>query len=94
MYASGTVDFKKTTFWKKYELNLTTAANVKPTKDARFVISTSRTGSYYFNLVSLFPPTYHNRPNGNRIDIMEKMAAASLAALVKMAIDVGLDTKI
>lgn len=74
VYASGTVDFKKTTFWKKYELNLTTAANVKPTKDARFVISTSRTGSYYFNLVSLFPPTYHNRPNGNRIDIMEKMA--------------------
>jgi alpha-N-arabinofuranosidase len=26
-------------------------------------------------MVSLFPPTYHNRPNGFRIDLMEKLAA-------------------
>ena len=29
----------------------------------------------WFNLVSLFPPTYQDRTNGNRIDLMEKMAA-------------------
>jgi alpha-N-arabinofuranosidase len=29
----------------------------------------------WFDLVSLFPPTYHDRPYGNRIDIMEKLAA-------------------
>lgn len=74
VYASGTVYLSKSIFWKKYELKLTTAANVKPTTNARFVISTNRTGIYYFNLVSLFPPTYNNRPNGNRKDIMKLMA--------------------
>ncbi|MTK52936.1 alpha-L-arabinofuranosidase C-terminal domain-containing protein [Paludibacter sp.] len=73
VYATGTVTLEKSTFWKKYEVTLTTAANVEPTADARFVISTDRTGLYYFNLVSLFPPTYNNRPNGNRIDLMQMM---------------------
>lgn len=73
VYASGTVDLAKSTFWKKYELTLTTAANVKPTADARFVISTNRTGLYYFNLVSLFPPTYNNRPNGFRPELISML---------------------
>jgi alpha-N-arabinofuranosidase len=73
VYASGTIDLAKTQFWKKYELTLTTGANVKPTTDARFVISTNRTGLYYFNLVSLFPPTYNNRPNGSRPDLMQML---------------------
>src|ERR1035441_9113868 len=29
----------------------------------------------WFDLVSLFPPTYLDRPHGNRIDLMEKLAA-------------------
>ena len=73
VYASGTINLEKSNYWKKYELTLTTAADVKPTKDARFVISTNRVGLYYFNLVSLFPPTYNNRPNGNRTDLMQMM---------------------
>src|ERR1051325_7050525 len=73
VYASGTINLEKSQFWKKYELTLTTTANVKPTTDARFVITTNRTGLYYFNLVSLFPPTYKNRPNGNRPDLMQMM---------------------
>jgi alpha-L-arabinofuranosidase len=73
VYATGTVNLAKSQFWKKYEIALTTAANVKPTTDARFVISTNRTGLYYFNLVSLFPPTFKNRPNGNRPDLMKMM---------------------
>jgi alpha-N-arabinofuranosidase len=32
-------------------------------------------GSLNFNLISLFPPTYKNRPNGNRIDLMEALKA-------------------
>jgi len=71
VYASGTINLEKSIYWKKYALTLTTAANVKPTKDARFVITTNRKGLYYFNLVSLFPPTYNNRVNGNRTDIMQ-----------------------
>jgi alpha-N-arabinofuranosidase len=74
VYASGIINLVKSNFWKKYELKLTTASTIKPTADARFVISTNRKGIYYFNLVSLFPPTYNNRANGNRIDIMKLMA--------------------
>src|SRR4029079_12284277 len=73
VYASGTVNLIKSAFWKKYELTLITAANVKPTADARFVISTNRVGLYYFHLVSLFPPTHKNRVNGNRPDLMKMM---------------------
>ncbi|KAF2204615.1 glycoside hydrolase [Delitschia confertaspora ATCC 74209] len=32
-------------------------------------------GHLDFNLISLFPPTYKNRPNGMRIDIMEALKA-------------------
>src|SRR6187549_4003860 len=74
VYASGTINLIKNIYWKKYELTLTTAADVKSTKDARFVITTDRTGLYYFNLVSLFPPTFNNRPNGNRPDLIKMMA--------------------
>ncbi|MEI9944492.1 MAG: alpha-L-arabinofuranosidase C-terminal domain-containing protein [Chitinophagaceae bacterium] len=73
VYASGTINLIKSAFWKKYEITLTTAADVKPTTDARFVISTNRAGLYYFNLVSLFPSTFKNRPNGNRPDLMQMM---------------------
>lgn len=62
-----------TTAWKKYTLKLKTG-QVQPTADARFVLSTTRPGSIWFSLVSLFPPTYKNRPNGNRIDIMQLLA--------------------
>ncbi|HRI19881.1 MAG TPA: alpha-L-arabinofuranosidase C-terminal domain-containing protein [Panacibacter sp.] len=73
VYASGTVNLEKSIYWKKYEVTLTTAANIEPTKNARFVISTNRIGLYYFNLVSLFPPTYNNRENGNRQDLMQML---------------------
>lgn len=73
VYASGIINLAKSPFWKKYELTLTTKSDVKPTTDARFVISTNRIGLYYFNLVSLFPPTYNNRSNGNRPDVMQML---------------------
>ncbi len=73
VYASGSVNLEKNESWKRYELTLTTASGIKPTKDARIVIATNRIGLYYFNLVSLFPPTYNNRPNGNRTDLMQML---------------------
>ena len=60
--------------WQQYKVTLTTSADVKPTADTHFVISTTNSGKFWFNLVSLFPPTYHNTPNGNRPDIMELLA--------------------
>jgi alpha-N-arabinofuranosidase len=66
--------------WHQYEVTLTTG-NVAPSKDNRLVISTTRRGTFWsrhgrvwFSQVSLFPPTYHNRPNGNRPDIMQLLA--------------------
>ncbi len=73
VYATGTINLQKSIYWKQYRVNLTTAADVKPTKDARFVISTNRIGVYYFNLVSLFPPTYNSQANGFRVDLMQKL---------------------
>jgi len=61
--------------WQKFELTLTTGADVKPTTDGRFVIAAGNTGRFWLSLVSLFPPTYKDRANGFRIDIMEKLAA-------------------
>lgn len=60
--------------WQQYQLTLTTADNVTPTANTRFVISTTDAGEYWFSLVSLFPPTYNNTPNGNRPDIMKLLA--------------------
>jgi alpha-N-arabinofuranosidase len=59
--------------WKRYSVTLTTAANVQPTAAARLVIATESPGTVWFNQVSLFPPTYKDRPNGNRVDLMRKL---------------------
>ncbi len=64
-----------TNLWQKFEVTLTTGPDVKPSLDNRFVISAQDKGKFWLSLVSLFPPTYNNRPNGFRVDIMEKMAA-------------------
>jgi alpha-N-arabinofuranosidase len=57
--------------WKRYELKLKTSAAIQPSKDNHFVISATEPGSVWFSLVSCFPPTYNNRPNGNRPDVMQ-----------------------
>jgi len=63
--------------WKKYTFNLITTAATIPTADTHFVIRPSTKGTYYFTLVSLFPPTYQNTANGNRRDIMQLLASMS-----------------
>jgi alpha-N-arabinofuranosidase len=72
VFASGTVTNPPST-WRRVALKITTG-KVQPTTNARFVLSTSSRGSLWFSLVSLFPPTYKNRPNGMRVDLMEKLA--------------------
>jgi alpha-N-arabinofuranosidase len=69
--------------WQKYEVTLTNQLppGSEPSKDNKLVISTTKPGTFFgrhgkvwFSLVSLFPPTYNNRPNGNRPDIMQLLA--------------------
>ncbi|MGC4030926.1 MAG: alpha-L-arabinofuranosidase C-terminal domain-containing protein [Tepidisphaeraceae bacterium] len=61
--------------WKKYTAKVTTPADITATSHAKFVLSAEGNGSVYFSLVSLFPPTYQDRPNGLRADLVEKMQA-------------------
>jgi len=61
--------------WQKFEVTLKTGADVTPSAANKFVISAENPGTLWLSLVSLFPPTYKDRANGTRIDIMEKLAA-------------------
>ena len=71
--ASGRVA-RITTEWHKYEATLTTSAQATASSENRFVISAGHAGTIWLNMISLFPPTYANRANGNRKDIMQLLA--------------------
>ena len=60
--------------WKRYEYKLTTGAN-SPSIANHLEFTVSHPGTVWLQLVSLMQPTFNNRPNGNRIDLMERMAA-------------------
>jgi len=60
--------------WKQYKFEMQ-SGNAAPGSENHLELTVDRPATVWLQLVSLFPPTYHNRPNGNRIDIMEKMAA-------------------
>ncbi len=68
------------TDWKQYTFTFKTAA-IQPSAANHLGITVAHAGTLWLNLVSLFPPTYHNRANGNRIDLMEKLAAMHPAFL-------------
>ncbi|WP_158819418.1 alpha-L-arabinofuranosidase C-terminal domain-containing protein [Granulicella sp. S156] len=63
-----------TTVWKKYEFTLKTG-NVETSSENHLRLTVGHAGKVWLSLVSLLPPTYKNRENGNRIDLMEKLAA-------------------
>jgi len=71
VYATGTFS-GLTPEWKKFDLTLKTA-RVAPTEKARFTITLDRPGTVWFGLVSLFPPTWDNQPNGFRKDLMQML---------------------
>lgn len=60
--------------WKQYAYILKTG-EVPVTANNHLILTVPRPATVWFDLVSLFPPTYHDRPYGNRIDLMEKLAA-------------------
>ncbi|WP_330267353.1 LamG-like jellyroll fold domain-containing protein [Streptomyces griseorubiginosus] len=80
VYASARVSHIGTTFPDRpYELTLRTGAGAPVTGDARLTVTTSDAAAsgetLWLQHVSLFPPTYNNRPNGLRVDLMEKLIA-------------------
>jgi alpha-N-arabinofuranosidase len=63
-----------TTEWKQYSFTLQTGGGIEPSSENHLVLSVAHPGKLWVDLVSLFPPTYKNRENGNRIDLMELLA--------------------
>ncbi len=61
--------------WKKFELTLRTGSAVAPSKDNVFTLTAARPGKLWLQQVSVFGPTFKNRPNGLRPDLMELMGA-------------------
>ncbi len=68
------------TEWKQYSATLQTGA-ITASSRYHFVLSVTEPGTYWVTLASLFPPTYHDRVNGNRADLMDKLAAMHPAFL-------------
>jgi alpha-N-arabinofuranosidase len=73
VFASAKVS-KISSEWKKYETTVRTK-RVPASKENVFKLTTTTPGTLWLQNVSLFPPTFKNRENGNRPDIMEWMAA-------------------
>jgi alpha-N-arabinofuranosidase len=64
--------------WKKFQTTLTTKGDFTPSKENRFVLFATKSGSFFnkkstlwLQQVSVMPPTFKNRPNGNRVDISQ-----------------------
>ncbi|MGO8760307.1 MAG: alpha-L-arabinofuranosidase C-terminal domain-containing protein [Terracidiphilus sp.] len=71
--ASATVGIL-TKDWKQYSFTLKTGA-VPASANNHLILTIAKPATVWFDLVSLFPPTYNKRPGGNRADIMDKLAA-------------------
>lgn len=66
--------------WTQHTYTLTpemASPNINNTLAITFDASQATGGALDFNLVSLFPPTYNDRPNGLRKDLMEALGALS-----------------
>jgi alpha-N-arabinofuranosidase len=67
--------------WREYDLQLTTGPDAPVSSSNRFVLSFDHPGTVWLDYVSLRPPAYHNRTNGTRVDLMQKLAAMKPAFL-------------
>jgi alpha-N-arabinofuranosidase len=66
--------------WKQYSAALKTG-KIEVSEAYHLELTLSKPGTIWIDLVSVFPPTYHNRVNGNRVDLMEKLAGLHPAFL-------------
>lgn len=76
-YAEASVDASSSAGeWTQYHYKLNPTSDAPDSNNTlQFTMSASDIeGALNFNLLSLFPPTYNNRKNGLRIDLMEAMA--------------------
>ena len=72
LYARGRVA-RLTADWAAYEVVLKTGRKITPTTQARLTLTVEQPGTVWLGLVSLFPPTWKDRPNGLRPDLMQML---------------------
>lgn len=61
--------------WTQHSFDLVPLADASNSNNSFVLTFDAVSGDVLnFNLISLFPPTYKNTPNGNRIDLMEALA--------------------
>jgi alpha-N-arabinofuranosidase len=63
--------------WKQYPFKMSSSAKAAASSAYHLEILFDQSGTVELQLVSLMGPTYHNRANGNRPDLMGMMAAMS-----------------
>ena len=68
-------DFKPTINWQHFTCDLYTSGISDVSGSNRFTIYASTPGDLYFDVVTVMPPTWKNRPNGLRPDLAEKLDA-------------------
>ncbi len=73
--AAATTVTALTSQWKEYRYKLTTGNNVPFSSNNHLILTIPRPATVWFDLVSLFPPTYDAQVHGNRIDLMDMLAA-------------------
>jgi alpha-L-arabinofuranosidase len=78
MVYAQSIDFKPATEWQHFTCDLLTSGVAGVSGTNRFAIYASTTGDVYFDVVTVMPPTWKNRPNGLRPDLAEKLAALKL----------------
>ena len=61
--------------WRPNFFTLKTAPTLQTSADNHIEFLVAHPGTAWFSLLSLFPPTWHDQPNGFRPDLMEKLAA-------------------
>ena len=69
------------TAWSEHKFTLKTGAVEAVSAANHFELTVAHPGSLWMSLATLFPPSYRNRANGTRIDLMEKLAAMHPAFL-------------
>ena len=69
------------TAWAEHKFTLRTAAVEAAAAANHFELTVAHAGSLWLQLATLFPPSFHDRANGTRIDLMEKLAAMHPAFL-------------
>ena len=62
------------TDWQQYNFTLK-SGDVAPSGANHLVLTVAHPGTLWLDVVTLFPPTYDHTPNGNRIDLMQLLAA-------------------